>query len=226
MTKDATIIIFGAGSEIAKNVFGKIVAKNILGFSRITKASKIKEYKSYDYTKLNSVIKNFSNQKNNKLVVVFMETLSINNLIINKNTSELLREIKVNLINPHTIVRKILPIMIKEKWGRFIFAGSSRALKADVGISGYVAGKYASLGYSKSLSREYARFGITSNYLSLGLFSTPMFNKLNKSIKKKLLNQTDARILGDYSSITNAINCIIKSNYISGSVISINGGFD
>ena len=226
MTKDITIIIFGAGSEIAKNVFGKIDAKNVLGFSRITKASKIKVYKSYDYTKLNSVIKNFSKKENNKLVVVFMETLSINNLIINKKTSELLKEIKVNLINPHIIVKKILPIMIKEKWGRFIFAGSSGALKADVGISGYVAGKYASLGYSKSLSREYGRLGITSNYLSLGLFPTPLFNKLNKSIKQKLLDQTDTRTLGDYSSIINAINFIIKSNYITGSIISIDGGFN
>jgi 3-oxoacyl-[acyl-carrier protein] reductase len=226
MSKDITVIIFGAGSQIARNVFGKVDANIILGFTRNTKISKIKEYKSYNYTKLNSIINNLSKKKNNKLVVVFMEALSISNLIINKKANELLKEIKVNLINPHILVKKILPIMIKEKWGRFIFVGSSRALKADVGISGYVAGKYASLGYSKSLSREYGRLGITSNYLSLGLFSTPLLNKLSKKIKKKLLDQTDSRSLGDYTSVINAINFIIKSNYITGSTISIDGGFN
>ena len=98
MSEDITVIIFGAGSQIARNVFGKVDANNILGFTRNTKISKIIEYKSYNYTKLNSVI------------------------------------------NPHILVKKILPIMIKEKWGRFIFVGSSGALKTDVGISGYVAG--------------------------------------------------------------------------------------
>jgi NAD(P)-dependent dehydrogenase (short-subunit alcohol dehydrogenase family) len=165
-------------------------------------------------------------QKNEKGGLSGSPIKDISNLIINKKANELLKEIKVNLINPHILVKKILPIMIKEKWGRFIFVGSSRALKTDVGISGYVAGKYASLGYSKSLSREYGCLGITSNYLSLGLFSTPLLNKLNKKLKKKLLDQTDSRSLGDYTSVINAINFIIKSNYITGSTISIYGGFN
>ena len=116
--------------------------------------------------------------------------------------------------------------MLKQNWGRIIFCGSSRALKTDVGLAGYSSGKYASLGYCKTLSKEYARYGITSNYLSLGVFNTPLYLSLNKKIQNNLLNNTDTGTVGDYLSILNAINFLIKSNYVTGSLIPIDGGFN
>ena len=93
-------------------------------------------------------------------------------------------------------------------------------------MAGYSSGKYASLGYCKTLSKEYARYGITSNYLSLGIFDTPLYLNLSKKIQSDLLNNTDTRTIGDYSSILNAVNFIIKSNYVTGSVIPVDGGFN
>ena len=116
--------------------------------------------------------------------------------------------------------------MLSQNWGRIIFFGSSRALKTDVGLAGYSSGKYASLGYCKTLSKEYARYGITSNYLSLGLFNSPLYQSLSSKIKKDLINNTDTRSLGDYLSILNAINFLINSKYVTGSLIPIDGGFN
>ena len=116
--------------------------------------------------------------------------------------------------------------MLKKNWDRIIFCESSGALKTDIGSAGYSSSKYATLGYCKTLSKEYARYGVTSNYLSLGLFNTSLYLKLNKKIKNNLLNNTDTRSVGDYSSILNAINFIIKSNYVTGSIIPIDGGFN
>jgi NAD(P)-dependent dehydrogenase (short-subunit alcohol dehydrogenase family) len=131
-----------------------------------------------------------------------------------------------NFLNFHDIVKLVLPHMLKQNWGRIIFFGSSRALKTDVGLAGYSSGKYASLGYCKTLSKEYARYGITSNYLSLGLFDTPLYLSLTKKIQKELLKNTDTRAIGDYSSIYNAVNFLIKSDYVTGSLIPIDGGFN
>ncbi len=226
MSSKTTVLIFGAGSTIARKTFMNLKNYNVIGFSKYSKLSNIKEYPVIRYKNINSVKKVINKIKPKKIVLVFMETLSISNLVINKSEKELLKEIKVSLINPHNIIKKILPFMMQNRWGRIIFCGSSRALKSDVGISGYSSAKYASLGYCKSLSKEYARLGITSNYLSLGLFNSPLLKKVKKNDLKNIIRNTDTKSIGDYSSISHSINFIINSNYVTGSIISIDGGFN
>ena len=226
MNKNTTILIFGAGSKVARETFKNLKSYNIIGFSRYSKISDIKEYPVLRYKNLNLIKKTIEKTKTKKIVLVFMETLSISNLVINKSETELLKEIKASLINPHNIVKKILPLMIKNRWGRVIFCGSSRALRTSAGISGYSSAKYASLGYCKTLSKEYASLGITSNYLSLGLFNSPMLKKVKKNDLINLLQNTDTKKIGDYNSVSNAINFIINSSYVTGSIIPIDGGFN
>ena len=220
------IYIFGAGSRIARETFKTFDQYSIIGFSKHSKISEINEYKVLRFKNINFVKKTIEKTKTNKIVLVFMETLSIPNLVINKSQNEMEREIKSNLINPHNIIKKILPILLKKKWGRIIFCGSSGALRAFPGISGYSASKHGILGYCKILSKEYASLGITSNYLSLGVFKSPLVNRINKKYIKKLLSDTDTKNYGDYNSVANAVNFIIKSDYVTGSIIPVDGGFN
>ena len=220
------IYIFGAGSKIARKAIGNLNNYNILGFAKKTKIRSITEYKTIrikSYEECGKYINKINSSRN---ILIFMETLSISNLIVNKSKKEIKDEIDVNLINPHIVIKSVLPLLIKNRWGRIIFAGSSRALKSDTGISGYTLSKFASLGYSKSLSKEYGRFGITSNYLSLGLFESPLLEKLKKTDYEKILKNTDTKSIGDYESISNALEFIINSKYVTGSKINIDGGFD
>ena len=225
MKTDPIIFIFGAGSHVSRNTFKNLKNYQILGFSRFSKISDITEYPTVRFKNIKTLEKKIDEIKPKKIVLVFMEALSISNLILNKSATEILEEIKVSIINPHSIVKMVLPIMIRNRWGRIIFGGSSRGLKSDVGISGYVSAKYASLGYCKSLSKEYARLGITSNYLSLGLFKSPLLDKIKKNDLENILRNTDTRGLGDCLSISHAIDFIIKSKYVTGSVIQVDGGF-
>lgn len=220
------IIIIGGGSDIARNVFIKKKDYEINAFSKFSDLKSIKEYKTKRYIKIETITKFISKIKSKKIVLLFMENLSISNLIINKTDKEMLKEVHANLINPHKIIKKILPLMIKNNWGRIIFSGSSRALKGDIGISGYSICKNALVGYSKVLSKEYARFGITTNYLSLGLFESKLSNSLKKITKKNLIKNTDTGSMGDFQSVYNAINFIINSKYVSGAIIPVNGGFN
>jgi NAD(P)-dependent dehydrogenase (short-subunit alcohol dehydrogenase family) len=220
------VLIIGGASKIAQEAFKLNNEYDVVGFSKFSKVKKIKEYKLIKYKNISSIKKHFDQIKNKKIVLILMQAASSSNIIINKSSRELLNDINSNFLNFHEIIKFVLPHMLKQNWGRLIFCGSSRALKTDVGLGGYSSGKYASLGYCKTLSKEYARYGITSNYLSLGTFDTPLYQSLNKKIKKDLLNNTDTRTLGDYKSIFNAINFLIKSNYVTGSIIPIDGGFN
>lgn len=220
------ILIIGGSSKIAREAFKFNKEYDVVGFSKFSKTIKIKEFKFIKYKNISSIKKYIDKQKNKKFVLLFMQAASNSNIILNKTSKELLNDIYSNFLNFHEIVKLVLPYMLNQKWGRIIFCGSSRALKTDVGLAGYSSGKYAALGYCKTLSKEYARYGITTNYLSLGIFDTPLFLSLNKKIKKNLLDNTDTRTLGDYKSIFNALNFLIKSNYVTSSVIKIDGGFN
>ena len=220
------IIVIGGGSKIAREAFKLTTEYEIIGFSRFSKIKEIREYKVYKYKKPSSINNHIKKQKNKRIVLLFTEANSSSKIIINKNAKELLNDMKSNFLNFHEIVKSTLPYMLKQNWGRIIFCGSSGALKTDIGSSGYSASKYATLGYCKTLSKEYARYGVTSNYLSLGLFNTKLYLNLSKKIKDDLLKNTDTRSTGDYKSILNGINFLIKSDYVTGSVIPIDGGFN
>ena len=221
------ILIFGASSKIARKTFeSNFKNYEIIGYSRFANLKKIKEYKVFRFKNSEEILKIITKNKYNKVIAIFFESYSISNLIINKSKNELLDEIKKGIINSHQIVGKILPIMIKHRWGRIVHVGSSRALKGDAGISGYMTTKYAALGYSKSISREYGRFGITSNYLSLGLFDTPLLSKVKKNDLKNILRNTDTRSIGNIKSVANALKFIIDSDYVTGSTINVDGGYN
>ncbi len=222
----AQILIIGGSSKIAREAFKLKNHYDVTGFSKFSKVKKIKEYKLIKYKDISLIKKHINKIKDKKIVLILMQAASNSNIIINKKSKELLNDINSNFLNFHDIIKLVIPHMLRQNWGRIIFFGSSRALKTDVGLAGYSSGKYASLGYCKTLSKEYARYGVTSNYLSLGLFDTPLYLSLSKKIQKDLLQNTDTRSVGDYESIFNAVDFLIKSNYVTGSIIPIDGGFN
>lgn len=77
---------------------------------------------------------------------------------------------------------------------------------------------------SRVLAKEYARFNITSNVLVLGCFEGGLFDALHDNIKKKILTQIPSKACGKISNIANAIDFLIKSEYVNGSTINIDGG--
>ena len=99
-----------------------------------------------------------------------------------------------------------------------------RASRGDTGISLYSSSKSMLKPFSKCISKEFGRFNITSNVISLGYFDSPLLNNINTKIKEKLLNQIPSKKIGKTKNISNIIKAIIKSDYINAAEIKIDGG--
>ena len=227
-------LIIGASSDI-----GNAIAKELVNFDDVIltyrnkknlKKIKIIKYKVY-YEKLD--LNNYKNidrfiKKNIKLLnnIKFLNlaTAKTDKIIINLKSEEIENIFKINVLSNIYFCKKILPLMIKQKFGRFIFFTSKRASRGDIGISLYSSSKEAISGFSKCLSKEYYDYNITSNCIKLGYFKTKLFEKIPKKIKFKLLNQIPNKKLGNIKNINNVINAIIDSDYINGSIIDIDGG--
>ena len=130
----------------------------------------------------------------------------------------------VNLRGNFLLTRQLLMPMMREKWGRIIHFSSAAGLHVAPGTLAYSTSKTALLGMSRVLATEYGRFGITSNVLINGYFDTGMFRKLDEKIQKKLIESIPSRRLGSLSNIVNAVEFLMKSDFVNGSTIDIDGG--
>ena len=160
--------------------------------------------------------------KPTKVTVVHLAAVKIDELAVACNEENWDKVMDVNLKGNFLLTKELLQIMLKEKWGRIIHIISSGL--GDVGTLTYSTSKFGLLGMSEVLSKEYAKFGITSNVLQLGYFQTGLWNKLTKEKKLELLEQIPSRKLGDPQNIVNAVKFLIDSPYVNGSVINIDGG--
>jgi len=166
----------------------------------------------------------FKDKKYKKIVVVHMATLSKDNLALNVSSEEWDKVFAINVKANFLLNKYLTPLMMTQSWGRIIHISS---YVADNGIAGtltYSASKSALQGLSNVLSKEYSRFGITSNIIQLGYFEDGLINSISNSKAGEIRKQIPSKKFGEVVNIFNAIKFIIDSDYLTGSTISIDGG--
>ena len=157
----------------------------------------------------------------NNITVIHGAGLSENSLTINHKKDKWENVIDVNLTANFLLTKALIPLMIKQKWGRIIHFSSIRVASGTIS---YSTTKHGLLGMSKVLAKEYAKFNITSNSLILGAFNTGMFQNLNDKVKKDMISQIPSKKLGDVKNIVNAIKFIVDAPFVNGASIKIDGG--
>jgi len=162
--------------------------------------------------------------KISNLTLIHSAGLKIDGLSIEYNEADWDQMMSLNLKGSFLLSKALLPFMIEEQWGRIIHFSSLGATSGSAGAVAYSTAKTGILGMSRALAKEYARFNITSNVLVLGHFPGGMYEALSPEVKKELLSQVPSRKLGDVTDIVNAVNFLIKSGYVNGATINIDGG--
>ncbi len=224
------IIIVGASSGLGKEVAGGLLNfQNTLLTHYSNQINSPKEnVKSQflDLTDTNSIDKFVSANKKvlKDISLVNLSTFSKDGLFINYNKKDWEKTFDININGPVYLIKKLLPIMISNKFGRIVNVSSYLANNGEIGASAYSSSKSALIGLTKTLAKEYARFNILSNIIELGYFNVGLIENLDQKKLKEIKNKIPTRSLGKSIEITNMIKLLVKSNYINGSQIKINGG--
>lgn len=144
-------------------------------------------------------------------VMVFMEDEQWNSVI---NTS---------LNGFFYVTRKLLKDMLSKRFGRIINMVSLSGLKGLPGQSNYSAAKAAVIGATKALAQEVGARKITVNAVAPGYIATDMTQDLDESTLKKMI---PAGRFGQPEEVASLVGFLAsdKAAYITGDVISINGG--
>jgi len=132
--------------------------------------------------------------------------------------------INTNLGGFYNVTKAVLPFMVRKKWGRIISITSISGIVGARGQSNYAAAKGAVIAASKSMAKELARQNILVNCIAPGIIETDMTNNLPHldRIKKEI----PLRKFGKAEDIAKMVRflCSDDANYITGSVVNINGG--
>ena len=88
----------------------------------------------------------------------------------------------------------------------------------------YCASKAGVIGLTRALALEYANKGIRVNCIAPGMIMTDMIRGVNQDEVKALSSTIPQGYIGDVSDISSALQYILIANYLTGQVISPNGG--
>lgn len=134
------------------------------------------------------------------------------------------RVVGTNLKGTFLTCRAILPFMREQKWGRIINISSVVGQKGVPGTVAYSASKSGLFGLTRTLAVENATKNITVNTLALGYFDIGMINVIRPETQEQIKASIPMRQFGDPRNVELAIRFLIECDYITGSIININGG--
>jgi len=134
------------------------------------------------------------------------------------------RVIDVSLHGFFNVTQPLTLPMIRGRWGRIINISSVAAIAGNRGQVNYSAAKGAINAATKSLSIELASRGITVNAVAPGIIDTPMIDgKFDASIVERLVPMKRAGHADEVADLV-AFLASDRAAYITGQIISINGG--
>lgn len=136
---------------------------------------------------------------------------------------------RVNLRAPMQLAHGLLPGMLERGWGRLVFISSDGARAGSGGEGAYSACKAGLLGLSKTLAREAAPAGVTSNAVCPGPTDTPMLRAVaadNPSLVSKLARAIPLGRLGTPADVAAMVSflCTDRAGYLTGQTFSVSGG--
>lgn len=137
------------------------------------------------------------------------------------------RMISTNLSGAFYLTRALLPNMISRKEGKIIYTSSIWGMVGASCEVHYSASKAGLIGMTKALAKELAPSNIQVNCITPGVINTPMNACFSNDEIKDLIEEIPLGRMGTPREIAGSIYFLASdhANYITGQVISPNGGF-
>jgi 3-oxoacyl-[acyl-carrier protein] reductase len=148
------------------------------------------------------------------------------NLLLRMKDEEWDEVMRTDLDSCFLWTRRLCRPMVQRRWGRIINISSIVGLAGNGGQSNYSAAKAGVIGFTKSVARELASRGVTSNAVAPGFVETDMTAVLDDGVTQQILNNIPMKRLGRPEDIANAVVFLASdaADYITGQVLVVDGG--
>ena len=202
-----------------KNELNKVIKKE---------NNKNLKYDVVDVTDFESVNKTVKNLKNSKIDIL------INNAGITGPTAELWnysvddwnKVINVNLNGTYICCKLIVPLMIKNNYGRIVNIASVSGKDGNANASAYSSAKAGVLGLTKSLGKELAQYNIAVNAVTPAGAKTRILNQMTKEHVQRMLSKVPRGRFLELDELSSLV-CWLSSeenSFSTAAVFDISGG--
>ena len=134
--------------------------------------------------------------------------------------------IDVNLVGTFNMTKNVISYMMKARNGRIINISSVVGIAGNAGQTNYSASKAGIIGFTKSLAKEVASRNILVNAVAPGFIETNMTEVLKQEVKDEIAKNIPLKRMGTPQDVANVVKFLASedSSYITGQVISVDGG--
>ena len=135
--------------------------------------------------------------------------------------------LRVNLDGVYHICRAVIDEMMQRRHGSIVNLSSLAGLRGNAGQTSYAASKAGIIGFTKSLAQEVGRYGVRANVVAPGVINTDQITRLPESFHERAVEQIALRRYGRPEEVADLISFLLseRAEYITGSVLHIDGGF-
>lgn len=128
--------------------------------------------------------------------------------------------------SPFLLAKAVVARMKDKKWGRIINITSEAFSASMPNFSAYVAGKGGQIGWSRSMSRELAPFGITVNMVAPGWIPVERHDDDPQAAKDAYFAEIPAGRWGTPEDVAHAVRFLAseEASFITGQTLHVNGG--
>ena len=156
-------------------------------------------------------------------VLVNNAGIRMDNLMVFMQDEQWHKVIDTSLNGFFYVTRRLVKQMMTHRYGRIVNVTSLSGLKGLPGQTNYSAAKAAIIGATKALAQEVAPRKVTVNAVAPGFIATDMTKDLNEADLKKMI---PVGRFGKPEEVASLVSFLAsaESSYITGEVISINGG--
>lgn len=131
-----------------------------------------------------------------------------------------------NLNSNFIVTQEVVKNMIHNKEGLIVNISSIWGIIGAAMEVAYSTSKAGIIGLTKSLAKELGPSNIRVNAIAPGIINTSMNSKFSEEEINNIQEEIPLEKIGEPEEITKCIEWLIKDNYTTGQVISINGGWN
>ena len=229
----------GIGCEVAKTLasYGAIVVLNYAHSKEaaeqaaneiIANGGKATTYGCdvADFDAVGEMIKTITKEHGSLDILVNNAGITKDNLTMAMSEEDFDAVIQTNLKGTFHCMRHVTRPMLRQKGGRIINISSIVGLTGNAGQINYSASKAGVIGMTKSLAKELGAKGVTVNAVAPGFIDTDMTKVLKEDVKDAMMTQIPLKRFGTTKDIAETVAFLAsdKASYITGQVISVDGG--
>ena len=181
-----------------------------------------------DFAAFEAMIKDIVKEYGHLDILVNNAGITKDGLIMKMKEEDFDSVLNVNLKGTFNTIRHSARQMLKQRSGKIINISSVSGILGNVGQANYAASKAGVIGLTKTMARELGSRGITVNAIAPGFVDTEMTEVLSEEIRENACKQI---ILGRFGKPEDIANTAVflasdKADYITGQVISVDGGMN